>query len=93
MNHAAYDQIADWYDEQIRSDSLMDRLLMPHLPELLGDVAAVSICDLGCGQGKLARWLAQQGANVTGVDQSSKLLKIAERYEATQPLGIRHYWK
>ncbi|MCI0396893.1 MAG: class I SAM-dependent methyltransferase, partial [Chloroflexi bacterium] len=87
---ASYDQIASWYEEQVRSNSLADSMAIPHLFDLLGDVEHLDICDLACGQGKVARQLAERGARVVGVDLSAGLLEIARRYEAERPLGITY---
>ena len=57
---------------------------------LIGDVAGQRICDLACGQGRVARYLAAQGASVVGVDLSAKLLAIARRHEEAAPQGIEY---
>jgi 2-polyprenyl-3-methyl-5-hydroxy-6-metoxy-1,4-benzoquinol methylase len=88
MPASAYDEIADWYDACIRAgDSLADRVAQWAL-EQSGDVAGQQICDLACGQGLMARYLARRGGRVTGIDLSEKLLEAARRYEAAEPLGI-----
>jgi len=49
---------------------------------LLDEVASRSaglICDLGCGPGHVARYLAQQGASVCGVDLSPGMVAQAQR--------------
>ena len=71
---AAYDEIAEWYDEQVRGGGLLHDLVLPALFELAGDVAGQRVCDLACGQGVVARQLAARGAVVTGVDLSARLL-------------------
>lgn len=88
VDPAAYDTIAEWYDESIRVGSLLRDLALPALWELIGDAADHYVCDLACGQGVVARRLAIQGATVVGVDVSAKLLAIARRYEDEIPLGI-----
>ena len=85
-----YDRIAAWYDEGIRRGGSLHDLVLPGLVELCGNLQGTEICDLACGQGVLARRLAEQGAKVLGVDLSQELLKIAQREERIQPLGI-HY--
>lgn len=62
MVPAAYDAIAEWYDSLVRSTSFAGDLVLSHLFTLLGDVDGQHICDLACGQGRLARVLAQRGA-------------------------------
>ena len=48
----------------------------------LGDIKSKSILDLGCGIGRVSRYLAQRGAYVTGVDFSVKAIE----YARTQPM-------
>jgi 2-polyprenyl-3-methyl-5-hydroxy-6-metoxy-1,4-benzoquinol methylase len=62
----------------------------PAAEELLGAVAGRRICDLACGQGRVARHLAGAGARVTGIDLSARLLEIARRHEAAEPRGITY---
>lgn len=90
MTKAPYDQIATWYDKQAHSDSLTGTLILPHLHRLLDNLRSRSVCDLGCGQGNVTRWLAEHGARVIGVDLSSALLNIAQQYEDKRPLGITY---
>lgn len=58
--------------------------------DLLGDVAGRRVCDLACGQGHAARWLAAHGAEVVGLDISTRLLAIARRHEREEPRGIAY---
>jgi cyclopropane fatty-acyl-phospholipid synthase-like methyltransferase len=51
---------------------------------LMGEVNGLRLCDFGCGQGRVARYLADQGAEVVGVDVSAAMLEIARRYEAAE---------
>ena len=45
------------------------------LKHLLGDVKGKKILDVGCGTGSLAFYLAQEGANVIGIDLSKSLIE------------------
>lgn len=90
MPEALYDEIAAWYDASVRGGSLLTDLALHSLLELIGDAADRQICDLACGQGLVARELARRGARVTGIDLSAKLLEIARRDEANEPLGISY---
>jgi 2-polyprenyl-3-methyl-5-hydroxy-6-metoxy-1,4-benzoquinol methylase len=86
---SAYDEIAEWYDSWVDGPMEED----PYFREvcaLMGDVSGQRICDLACGQGRAARYLADQGARVIGIDLSEKLLEIARRHEADRPLGIEY---
>lgn len=42
-----------------------------------GSVAGLRVCDLACGEGHLSRHLHAQGAHVTGVDLSERLIETA----------------
>src|SRR5947209_7303214 len=88
MNIASYDEIAEWYDEFVRRDAFPGGIALLGVFELLGNVHGKNICDLACGQGIVARQLAQQGSQVTGVDISTKLLELARREEMAEPRGI-----
>jgi ubiquinone/menaquinone biosynthesis C-methylase UbiE len=85
-----YDAIAPWYDRMVRSNSLAGDEMLRRLLDMIGPVRGQRVCDLACGQGYVARALAQQGAQVTGVDLSSELIAIARRDEASAPLGITY---
>jgi 2-polyprenyl-3-methyl-5-hydroxy-6-metoxy-1,4-benzoquinol methylase len=64
---STYDEIAEWYEHWIGTHSMRED---PFFPAVEGD----RICDLACGQGRLARHLADLGARVVGIDLSAKLL-------------------
>lgn len=65
--------------------------LGPSLPlTLIGDIRGQQVCDLGCGEGRIARLLAQRGAQVVGVDRSAALINTAQQLETANPLGIRY---
>lgn len=74
-----WDHVAAWYDELIdrrRSDH-HDEVIHPGAARLLGAEPGVRILDVACGQGELARVLAQKGADVVGVDASPALIEMA----------------
>lgn len=52
---------------------------------LLGDVAGARVLDVGCGNGRNGRWLAEHGARVVGVDLAAALL---DRVRPTLPDGM-----
>ncbi len=90
MTTSAYDEIAEWYDQWLGAHAMRDDPYFPAAEALMGDVAGLRICDLACGQGRVARHLADHGARVVGVDLSARLLAIARRLEAAEPRGIEY---
>lgn len=90
MPTSPYDAIADWYNAWVGPDSLDADPFFPSVQALLGDVAGRAIADLACGQGRVARHLADLGARVVGIDLSAKLLAIARRAEEARPRGITY---
>lgn len=90
MTTSAYDEIAEWYEQWLGTHEMRDDPYFPAVEALMGAVAGQRICDLACGQGRVARYLADQGARVVGIDLSAKLLAIARRQEAAEPRGITY---
>jgi 2-polyprenyl-6-hydroxyphenyl methylase/3-demethylubiquinone-9 3-methyltransferase len=55
-------------------------------------LAGKRVLDVGCGGGVLAEAMAQKGAQVTGIDLTAKLLKVAELHalESGVSVDYRH---
>lgn len=90
MAVSAYDDIAEWYDAWVGSHAMGEDPYFPAVEALMGDVAGRCVCDLACGQGRVARHLARSGASVVGIDLSAKLLAIARRHEEAEPCGVEY---
>lgn len=67
-------EYADWINrrEPARVEGVLARLL-----EALGDPSGRDVLDACCGEGYLSRILAAQGARVTGIDLSPRLIEVA----------------
>jgi len=89
MTATAYDAIAEWYAANVQEGGA-GAWAFPSLLALLGEIRRQQICDLGCGEGRIARLLAQRGAQVVGVDLSAALINTAQQIETATPLGIRY---
>jgi len=92
-SRAAWDAGARAWDDAVASGKDYYRLIV-HGPALLTachPVQGLNVLDLGCGQGYFSRELARRGARAAGVDFSSKLIELAERYEKDAPLGIHYH--
>jgi ubiquinone/menaquinone biosynthesis C-methylase UbiE len=75
-----YDGIADEYARHLYSEldnKPLDRELLTRLSARVKGKGA--ICDMGCGPGHIARFLHDAGANVFGLDLSSRMIEEARR--------------
>jgi SAM-dependent methyltransferase len=91
MSGVTWESMADWYAAKLAAGSPIHQWTVNViLAELDQDLHDQPLLDLGCGEGLVTCALAQQGAQVTGVDLSKRLIGHARRQEARRPLGI-HY--
>ncbi|OCX51315.1 methyltransferase [Mucilaginibacter sp. PPCGB 2223] len=74
--YKVYNKIAGWFYEN-RYRDLMEQ---DYLDDLIARIpVGGSVLDLGCGTGKpIMEYLLSKGLQVTGVDASSEMLKIAK---------------
>ena len=99
-----YDAYATEYAAYARARegrALTDDPFLSLFLDVIGNVSGLAVLDAGCGEGYLARILAQRGAHVTGMDLSPRLVELARAQdpEATisyhvadlsQPLPASH---
>lgn len=64
----------DEYISKAQNNDFRMHYIMPYTLEVIGDVKAKHILDLGCGEGGYSRALDDMGAVVTAVDCSEALL-------------------
>ncbi|MDY7101611.1 MAG: class I SAM-dependent methyltransferase [Actinomycetota bacterium] len=82
----AWERLAPWYVDHVRSGSENHRIARDLVLELAGPLdGRPAVLDVGCGEGHVARALAAAGADVTAVDASAGLLAAA----AAHPSGAR----
>ena len=86
-NRAAYNLIAESYQRKRQNprDSTWNNFLeVPAMDTLLepliknDQTQGTQVLDLGCGTGLLARKIAEWGATVRGIDQSEKMIELAQ---------------
>lgn len=86
---ASFDQIGDQFLAYYTSTqgAVRERVVQHNLSGLLPD-QSLSVLDVGCGEGRDARWLAGQGHTVTAIDPSEKML-IAARDQTKKSLAAK----
>ena len=90
---AAWDSDADAWAERVRTGTDHNRVhvLDPATLTVLGDVKGKRILDMGCGEGRFSRMLAERGASLTGIDLSSRMIELAREAEEKEPLGVVYH--
>ncbi|MFD1645457.1 class I SAM-dependent DNA methyltransferase [Haloarchaeobius litoreus] len=73
----AYDELADSYAEDVRSNAYNAHLEFPATSSMIPDVDGKRILDAGCGTGVYTEYLLDRGAEVVGVDASEEMLAHA----------------
>jgi SAM-dependent methyltransferase len=81
----AYDRLAAVWSATTDEGPWNGFLERPALRSLVpGDLDGTAVLDAGCGSGAQAQWLLDQGADVTGIDISPRMVEEAERRCAGQ---------
>ncbi len=70
------DAVSMWPNNQLNRLYIEEQLTL--VDSNLSSVENKSILDVGCGTGRMSRYLSKAGANVTGVDFSANAIEIAE---------------
>ena len=78
---AEWDQLAPAWIERVRGrgDESREGLLDEWMLRTVGEVRGQRVIDLGCGEGRFCRMLAQRGARVTGVDLCAAMIAAANK--------------
>lgn len=75
-----YDAVAQTYAKvlpDLSFEAPLDRAVIDHFARAAGETP--KILDAGCGAGRLAAHLADQGCDVTGADLSAEMIRAARR--------------
>lgn len=83
MTDLPWDAIAADWDRKMggEGDFFQRHLSIPALNELISEIEGAKILDAGCGNGFLARYFDNHGADVTGIDTAEALIDQAREYE------------
>lgn len=76
MSEKMFDS-ADWYDRTTNWGARLRREI-PVLVDVFGPAGAGGVLDAGCGNGRQAIALSQQGYTVVGADASADMLRFAK---------------
>jgi cyclopropane fatty-acyl-phospholipid synthase-like methyltransferase len=80
MMQNPYDHIAEQWHSNFRGQTYIERVLSYVDRILDGLPSGAKVLDLGCGTGNpIAKYIVQRGYQLTGVDQSKEMLRIARQ--------------
>lgn len=95
VNRQVWDKTADWWvapgeRSWAQSEPTWGIWGVPEieLQMLPADMSGMSAVELGCGTGYVSGWMAQRGAKVTGIDNSSQQLATAGRLAAEHGVDL-----
>lgn len=73
----AFDELADGYENIAEKQPHNAHREFPAMTALVPGVEGGRVLDAGCGAGRYAEWLREEGADVVGCDASEGMLKQA----------------
>ena len=83
-----YDEIAEQFATISDQDLFNEYCERPAMFSLLQDLNGKRVLDAGCGHGRYSEWLIGQGATVTAIDASEKMVHLA-RLRLGEAIEIR----
>lgn len=72
--------LSGWWLDELAGDPSYEEEILPLAMELLDPRPGATYLDVGCGEGRLMRAIAERGAEAIGIDVSADLLEKAARY-------------
>lgn len=88
--YSAYEKIADTFAELAPDKDYNAHYDRPAIISLLNEVNAQNILDAGCGPGIYSEMLIKNGATITGIDISDKMIEHAIKRNGKSGNFIKH---
>ena len=87
-----WDRMAEEYQAFREAPGTFNDLIeIPAMLSLIGDVRGKSVLDAGCGHGYYSVLLAKEGAKVTGIDISERMIELARRNADKASIDCKFY--
>lgn len=68
-----------WIETMRKGEANRTLLLDAPARRHCGEVAGLDVLDVGCGEGRMCRWFAEQGARSVGIDPTPEMVEEARR--------------
>lgn len=80
VQKTSWGSVSTWYDSHLEKDkdTYHEKVILPNLLRLLGEIKGKNVLDLACGQGYFSRAMRTQSATVVGLDISKELIALAK---------------
>ena len=88
--HHLFDLIAPFYGWFFNKQKRHFHAILEDHTKEMGLTSFETVLDIGCGTGAFCDSLAEEGYDVTGVDVSKNMLKVAQRKTAGSPIRFVH---
>jgi ubiquinone/menaquinone biosynthesis C-methylase UbiE len=88
---SAYDTVAESYAAVIPDTSFeapLDMAMIDHFCAHMRATADRLVIDVGCGAGRMSSYLSRAGLNVSGVDLSPEMVRVAQELHPELPFGV-----
>lgn len=81
----SWNNVSTWYDKLVgeAGSDYHQNVIVPNAAKMLNPKKGEVVLDIACGQGVFSRKLASYGADVTGIDSSPELVKLAQSRSKT----------
>ena len=73
----SWSELADWWMSEIADDPAYEEVITPILLDILQPQSGRTYLDLGCGEGRVMRAVADRSAVVHGVELNRQLARLA----------------
>ncbi|WP_040814672.1 class I SAM-dependent methyltransferase [Nocardia concava] len=91
VTRTAYDEVAELYTSLFRrqlQDNPFDRLMIDAFAETVRDNGIGPVADIGCGPGRVTGHLAAAGLEMTGLDLSPEMIRLARELYPDIPFEV-----
>ncbi|MFD6352728.1 class I SAM-dependent DNA methyltransferase [Nocardia tengchongensis] len=91
LTRDAYDAVAEQYTKLVHrqlADNPFDRVMLDAFAQTVREHGAGPVADIGCGPGRVSAHLAAAGLEMSGVDLSPEMIRIAREQYPDLPFEV-----